>query len=101
VAEGIEGNDLAVTHKGDVYVTEPLQHQVWLVRAGGHKQVVDQGLGFPNGVVLSPDQSLLYVADMAGDYVWSYQIQPDGTLGHKQRYAQLHSHVGESWDDSG
>lgn len=105
VAEGIRGNDVAVAHNGNIYVTEPpaagtnAPGQVWLVNANGEKKVVDSGLIFPNGVTLSPDQSLLYVDDSRSHWVYSYQIQPDGTLAHKQRYFWLH--VPDSADDSG
>ncbi|MGK0237914.1 MAG: gluconolactonase, partial [Candidatus Pelagisphaera sp.] len=44
---------------------------------------------FPNGVQFSPDQSLLYVSDTRGQFVYSYQIQTDGSLAHKQRYYHL------------
>jgi sugar lactone lactonase YvrE len=64
--------------------------KVWLVRPDGSKQVVDEGLKFSNGIALSPDQTLLYVADVRSHWVYSYQVQPDGTLAHKQRYYHLH-----------
>jgi sugar lactone lactonase YvrE len=48
--------------------------------------------------MLSPDQTLLYVADYRSHWVYNYQIQPDGTLGAKQRYYWLH--VPDSADDS-
>ncbi len=94
VAEGIESNDLCIGNNGNIYVTDPGHKQVWLVKPNGEKRVVDSnergGLQFPNGVRLTPDQSLLYVADMRGRFVWSYQVQPDGGLAHKQRYFHLH-----------
>jgi hypothetical protein len=96
VATGIAGNDLVVTHRGHVYVTQPPAgssnepSKVWLVLPGGAKQVVDTGLRFANGITVSPDQSLLYVADYRSRWVYSYQIQPDGTLANKQRYYWLH-----------
>ncbi len=90
VAEGLESNDIAITHDGRIYVTDPNNKQVWLIKKDGSKQVVDKGLTFPNGVCLSPDQSLLYVADSRGQFVFSYQIADDGTLAHKQRYYHLH-----------
>jgi sugar lactone lactonase YvrE/enterochelin esterase-like enzyme len=90
VAEGLGSNDLCITHSGNLYATDPEQQQVWLVKPDGSKQVVDKGINFPNGILLSPDQSLLYVADMQGQFVWSYQIQPDGSLKHKQHYFHLH-----------
>jgi len=61
--------------------------------------VVDTGLKFSNGVTASPDQSLLYVDDSRSHWVYSYQIQPDGTLKDKQRY--YHLHVPDTADDSG
>lgn len=90
VAEGLESNDLAVANNGRIYVTDPNNHQVWLVEPGGAKQVIDQGLVFPNGVCLSPDQTLLYVCDSRGQLVFSYQITDQGTLRYKQKYYHLH-----------
>ena len=95
IASDIAGNDLVVGHAGNVYVTEPLAvknevSQVWLIRPDGAKQVVDTGVRFANGIALSPDQTLLYVADYRSHWSYSYQVRPDGTLAHKQRYYHLH-----------
>jgi len=100
IAEGISGNDLVVAHNGNIYVTHPgaAQNKVWLIRPDGTKQEVDAGLRSPNGIALSPDQTLLYVADYASHWVYSYVIQPDGTLAHKQRYYWLH--VGDEDDQA-
>jgi len=104
VADGFRGNDLVVRHDGGMYVTHPgwdgkSPSQVWYVSPTGQKRVVDTGLKFSNGLTLSPDQSLLYVADTRSHWVYSYQIQSDGTLAHKQRY--YHLHVPDNADDSG
>jgi sugar lactone lactonase YvrE/enterochelin esterase-like enzyme len=90
VAEDIESNDLAVTHHGDIYVSDIANKKVWLINKQGEKRVVDTGIQQPNGVLLSPDQSLLYVADTKGQFIYSFQIQPDGALAWKQRYFHLH-----------
>lgn len=93
IAEGLESNDLCVARNGNIYVTDPPNRQVWLITPKGEKRVVDTndkaGLAFPNGVRLTPDQSLLLVADMRGRFVWSYHIQPDGSLVAKQPYHHL------------
>jgi sugar lactone lactonase YvrE/enterochelin esterase-like enzyme len=104
VAEGIKGNDLIVRHDGKIYVTEPStdgtpSSKVWLVRPGGEKTVVDEGLKFANGITLSPDQSLLYVAESRSHWVYSYQIQGDGSLASKQKY--YHLHAPDTADDAG
>jgi gluconolactonase len=90
IADGLESNDLAVTHKGEIYVTDPANKQVWFVNAKGEKRIADSGIARPNGIVLAPDQSLLLVADTAGQMVYSFQIQSDGSLTHKQPYFHLH-----------
>jgi gluconolactonase len=104
IAEGIRGNDLVVRHDGGLYVTEPVPDgitpsKVWYISPKGEKRVVDSGLRFANGVTLSPDQTLLYVADSRTHWVYSYQIRADGSLAHKQRY--YHLHVADTADDSG
>lgn len=100
IAEGIGGNDLVVAHNGNIYVTNPGsgQNKVWLVRPDGTKREVDSGLRSPNGIALSPDQTLLYVTDYASHWIYSYVIQADGTLAHKQRYYWLH--VGDDDDQA-
>ena len=57
------------------------------------------GLKFANGLCCSPDQTLLYVADSRTHWVYSYQIQPDGSLAHKQKY--FHLHEPDTAEDSG
>jgi sugar lactone lactonase YvrE len=104
IADGFRGNDLVVRHDGSLYVTNPGWNgkdpsKVWYVSPSGEKKVVDTGLKFSNGLTLSPDQTLLYVADSRTHWVFSYQIQPDGSLAYKQRY--YHLHVPDDADDSG
>jgi sugar lactone lactonase YvrE/enterochelin esterase-like enzyme len=103
IAEGIAGNDLVVGHDGGVWVTHPgggpNPSLVWYVSPKGEKKIVDKGLKFANGITLSPDQSLLYVADYHSHWVYSYHVQPDGSLANKQRY--FHLHMPDTADDSG
>ncbi|HAF22827.1 MAG TPA: gluconolactonase [Blastocatellia bacterium] len=97
VAEGFIGNDIVVANNGNTYVTNPPQgsstepSRIWLIRPNGEKTLVDTGLNFSNGITLSPDQTLLYVADSRSHWVYSYAIQPDGMLRQKQRFYWLHS----------
>ena len=103
VATGIAGNDLVVLHDGSMYVTHPggggNVSLIWHISPKGEKKVVDKGLKYANGVTTSPDQSLLYVADMGSHWVYSYQIGSDGALSHKQKY--YHLHAPDSGDTSG
>jgi sugar lactone lactonase YvrE/enterochelin esterase-like enzyme len=89
IAADVTPNDLAVTARGEVYFTDPSHKRIWFVDAQGVKRVVHEGLEFPNGLVLSPDQSLLLVADSRGGLVWSFQVAPDGGLAHAQPFYRL------------
>lgn len=87
----VDVNDCVVNHKGDIWFTDHRNRQIYHVKPDGTKQSVSKDqLEFPNGIELSPDQSLIYAADTRGRFVWSWQIQPDGTLAHGQRYYHLH-----------
>ncbi|WP_425614063.1 SMP-30/gluconolactonase/LRE family protein [Anatilimnocola sp. NA78] len=104
VAEGFRGNDIVALHNGSLYVTQPgwdgkAPSQIWYISPQGEKKVVDSGLIFSNGITVSPDQSLLYVADSRTHWVYSYQIQANGDLAHKQKY--YHLHVPDTAEDSG
>jgi gluconolactonase len=96
IAEGFVGNDIVIASNGNIYVTNPPvtgstePSKVWLIKPNGEKKIVDTGLSYANGVTLSPDQTLLYVDDFRSHWVYSYQIQADGTLAYKQRYYWLH-----------
>jgi len=85
-----------VLANGNIYFTDPPNKKVWLIDTKGNQRaVVEAGLEFPNGVVTSPDNSLLMVADARSRWVWSWQIQPDGSLAHGQAFYHL-----ETLDDS-
>jgi sugar lactone lactonase YvrE len=102
-AEGFKGNDLVVLHTGAIYATDPFEtagnSKVYYVSPQGEKKVVDTGLKFANGITVSPDQTLLYVADSRTHWVYSYQIRGDGSLAYKQKYYHLYARDTE--DDTG
>ena len=94
VADSVSGNDLVVANNGNIYVTSPdgpsKPGKLYLIRPTGEKLVVDDGLKFPNGVTISPDQGQLFAAESASHWIWVYKINKDGTLSQKQRYGWLH-----------
>ncbi len=95
IAEGVNSNDVVVNQRGEIYFSDPEHKQVWFVDAQRNKRVVHEGIGFPNGLRFSPDQSLLLVDDSAGKWVWSFRVEPDGSLSNGQPFYRL-----ETPDDS-
>ncbi len=103
VASGFRGNDLVVRADGSIFATNPNvpgddKSRVWYISPTGDKKVVDTGLNYANGVTLTPDQNFLLVTDMRSHWVYSYLIQPDGSLTDKQKFD--HVHVPDTADDS-
>ncbi len=94
IANETPGNDITIAHNGNIYVTSPdgreRPSKLYLIKPNGERSIVDEGLKFANGVCLSPDQTQLYVTESTSHWVWVYQIQPDGSLAHKQKYGWLH-----------
>ena len=54
----------------------------------------------PNGIIGTPDGKTLYVADIGANRTCAYDIQPEGTLSHKQLFCRLGSD-GMTIDDRG
>ncbi len=90
VLSEVMSNDLIVLADGSGYFTDPKNKTVWRFTADGEKSEVDRGISFPNGIIASPDQTLITVADMQGRFTYSFQRQSDGTLAYKQTYGHLH-----------
>lgn len=91
IAEGAQPNDIVVLVSGDLYFSNPWDKKIWFVPKGGKKRLVfeDPESGFLNGVITSPDQSLLMVNDSRDRWVWSFQVQPDGSLANGQKFYRL------------
>jgi len=104
IANGIHGHDLIALHSGGLYVTEPgpagaEKSKVWFISPAGDKKVVDTGLKGATGIAVSSDGWLLSVADGRSHWIYSYQINSDGTLSDKQHFYWLHKP--DDADDSG
>jgi gluconolactonase len=99
-------NDLWSDSIGGIYFTDPYYHRDYWEQ--GHKQLQDvqavyylkpsgevirviDDLAQPNGIVGTPDNKYLFVADIRGGSTWRYSINPDGTLGNKTSFASAGS----------
>jgi gluconolactonase len=101
LAEGFEGqpfgraNDLVVDRNGGVYFTDDLGTPpsrgpaVYYINPQGKIMKIAEGIGRPNGIILSPDEKTLYVADTNGEAVIALDIQPDGTGRNQRAFAKL------------
>ena len=90
IAEGFASNDLVVLHDGSIDVTDPEGKRIWHIDPAKRESKPVDTFDGCNGITVSPDQTLLYVAHFPGRFIFSYQIAADGSLYHKQPYFHLH-----------
>ena len=90
-------NDLWIDGKGGVYFSDPnygnLEHtqdgeHVYYIPPGGEVIRVADGFKRPNGLVGTPDNSTLYIADIGDKKIYRYAIQSDGTLKDKKLFCE-------------
>lgn len=60
--------------------------------------LIDGELKRPNGIVLSPDEKILYVADNAGNWIYAYDIEEPGKVKNKRQFARLNDGKGGGSD---
>ena len=99
-------NDLVLTSSGAIYFTDPPYgleglndsplkelpyNGVFRLDPDGTVTLVHAGLSFPNGVILSPDEKTLYVAnsDPEKAVIMAFPVETDGTLGPARLFADL------------
>ena len=78
-------NDLTIASTGEIWFTDPKGQRVWYVSTDRKKKVVAEGFR-PNGIILWPGEGTLVVTDRDQPHLWTFRIEPDGSLSHRERY---------------
>jgi gluconolactonase len=108
-------NDVWIRPDGGLYFTDPYYKRSYWKR--GPKELAVEGVYYlspdhqklvrviddlkqPNGIIGTPDDKLLYVADIGAGRTYAYDIRPDGTLANKRLFCKLGSD-GMTLDDQG
>ena len=94
-------NDLALDKRGGVYFTD-LEGIYYLPPGGSVTKIIDD-VPNPNGVILSPDEKMLYVHNKDGAFMLAFDVAPDGTISNRRNFARYKSvripgHADPAWD---
>ena len=94
-----EINDMVVDDQGRSYIgsfgydlmggEEAKPANIVMVTPEGETCVAAEGLGFPNGTVISPDGKTMIVAETFANCLSAFSIADDGTLSDRRVFAQL------------
>lgn len=95
-------NDLVVDGRGGIYFTDPgpipqpgqtlnlpRKPAVLYIRPEGGVIRIAEDIVIPNGLVLSPDGRILYVADSRAETLLAFDVQPDGTVKNRRIFGLL------------
>ena len=101
-------NDMVVDSRGRAYVgnfgfdlmsgAAPKLTNLICVDPDGLARAVADELGFPNGMVITPDGGTLIVAESFGARLTAFSIAPDGSLGDRRVWADLGGDIGATPD---
>ncbi|MDO9103720.1 MAG: SMP-30/gluconolactonase/LRE family protein [Methylovulum sp.] len=108
LSENFEGtayqrpNDLVLAKNGGIYFTDsgtrPSKENpnppastpgVYYLSPDGAVKRIANDIKRPNGIQLSIDDKVLYVANTDGEYILAYDILADGAVGTKRNFAKL------------
>ena len=93
-------NDVAVRADGTIYFTDPPfgvseedkeldVNGVYRIDNDGTVYLLYDQLARPNGIVFSPDESTLYVNDLADGQILSFKVTSDGNLSLPTNFAEV------------
>lgn len=82
-------NDLVIDGQAGVYFTDPDARSVFYVDAKGTVVRLLEKLPRPNGVVLSPDEKVLYVLPSGSGEVMAYPVTAPGKIGAGKVFCNL------------
>ena len=81
-------DDVFIDHAGGMYLTDaagsgalrPVGQIFYRDAAGDFHRIVPDGLAFPNGVVLSPDEKMLYVSEWSRNQIIAVPVVAPGVI---------------------
>src|SRR5262249_36436366 len=81
-------NEIVVDGRGNVYINGS-PGIIGLVTTDGSVRQVADGIAFPNGMVVTPDNATLIIAESHGKKLTAFEIAGDGGLSNRRVWADL------------
>jgi sugar lactone lactonase YvrE len=87
-------DDLYIDNTGGIYLTDsggssvlnPIGQLFYRDSGGAVKKIINGGLVYPNGVVLSPDEKTLYIAEWAANRILAVPVVSPGVINAAWSY---------------
>ncbi len=82
-------NDLVVDVHGGIYYTLTARNEVCYISPDHKSSTVVGQVDAPNGIILSPDESILYVSAYAAKEIWAFDVKQPGELSEGRKFAVM------------
>jgi len=84
-------NDLAIRRDDVLFASDPSWKtgtgKLWRIDRGGRVVLLEENMGTTNGIELSPDERILYVAESVQRRIWAYDVDAAGAVRNKRPFA--------------
>ncbi len=94
-------NDLLFARSGDLYFTDQGESdqrdptgRLYRLKADGRLELLLSNVPSPNGLVLTPDESILYLAVTRANAIWRVPLFADGSMGRVGVFIQMSGGIG-------
>ncbi len=104
-------NDVIVRSDGTIYFTDPdyglvvgkeqTFNGVYRIAPNGTPSLVANDLAMPNGIALSPNEKILYVADESAGKIYKFDVASDGSTSNKALFVSVAHPDGITVNDQG
>jgi len=89
-------NDICINSKDQLFASDPnwkdQTGKLWRIDADGSTHLLEDSMGTTNGIVLSPDQKILYVNEGIQRKIWKYDVDEAGNISNKTLFATFNDH---------
>ncbi|MEM9280450.1 MAG: SMP-30/gluconolactonase/LRE family protein [Verrucomicrobiota bacterium] len=82
-------NDLVVDRSGGIYFTLTRAGQIIYASPEGESSVAAEGVETANGIILSPDEKILYASEAAPKRVVAFEVTGPGQLENRRLFAEM------------
>lgn len=89
-------NDICINRKDQLFASDPnwakSTGKLWRIERDGQTILLDSAMGTTNGIVLSPDENVLYVNESVQRKIWRFDVDEMGDLSNKTLFAEFDDH---------
>ena len=95
-------NDVVIDQDGGIYFTDSVRQKgkVFYIAPDGIQFLLAEGLDYPNGLVLSADETALFIAESYGNCVRKLTLSTSGVVFSSEVWADLPRHASGRPEDN-